>query len=92
MNGIELSAALWILVGIQAMGLISAIMARVGEGSPRQTASHACFFACLAIVGAATVMALAVGPGCWITSATTLAVMVLIVTCDFSRGRQIVAD
>ena len=83
-NGFDCPAALWILIGIQTLGLMSAWVARVSEGSPSQTASHLVFFACLALVGAGTVVALAIGPGCWLTSATTLSLMILMVTCDFS--------
>jgi len=84
LNGFDCPAAFWILIGIQTLGLMSAWAARVSEGSSGQTASHLLFFACLALVGTATVVALAIGPGCWLTSATTLSLMVLMVTCDFS--------
>ena len=46
------------------------------------------FFAILPLMGVATSIALAVGPGCWATCAATLAIMVLTVTCDFRGSRQ----
>jgi hypothetical protein len=89
MNGIESPSVLWLLISLQAIGLISAWLARVSEGTRRQTASHAFFFVCLGIVGLATAAGLAIGPGYWLTSATTLAVMILMAICDFRSDRQI---
>jgi hypothetical protein len=92
MNGFELSPVVWIWISVQAMGFVSAFIARISEGSSHQTISHLFFYACLALVGATAIVALSVGPGCWLASAITLSAMVLIVTCDFSRSGPMVAD
>ncbi|MCL4190829.1 MAG: hypothetical protein KJZ87_03720 [Thermoguttaceae bacterium] len=84
MNGFENSVFLLILGVIQAVGLISAALARLSEGSGRQAASQRLFLACLALVGGCTVVSLVLGPGYWLTSGTTLSLMVLAATCDFN--------
>jgi len=88
MNGFDSPAALWLLVAAQILGVLSAFAARFSEGSPRQAISQAMFLGALPLMGAATLLALAVGPGCWLGCAATLAIMVLTVTCDFRRGRE----
>jgi hypothetical protein len=88
MNGIESPPALIFLTALQVLGLVSAWVARMSEGSSRQTASQRVFLACLALVGTATIIALAIGPGCWLTSATTLSIMILTAICDFRPSRR----
>jgi hypothetical protein len=90
MNGIESSSVVWLLTSVQVIGLISAWLARVSEGSSRQTVSHGFFLVCLGVVGFATAAGLTIGPGCWLTAATTLATMILIAICDFRGDRQVV--
>ena len=86
MNGFDSPAALWLLVAAQILGVLTAFAARFSEGSPRQAISQGVFLAVLLLMGVATLVALAVGPGCWLGCATTLAVMILTVTCDLRRG------
>ncbi len=88
MNGFDTPAALWFLVTLQVLGVLTGFAARLSEGSRRQAISQGLFFGVLLLMGAATLVALAVGPGCWLGCATTLAVMILTVTCDFRRGRE----
>lgn len=92
MNAISASAVFWIWGLVQVLGLVSALAARVSEGSSGQSASHGVFLAALALVGITTVIAVAMGPDWWLISAAILAIMVLTVTCDFSRNRQTVLD
>lgn len=75
----------WALVAIQILGIISAGVARLSEGSRRQTCCQRFFFALLLLVGLATVVAVTLGPACWLISSSTLSLMVLTVTCDFRR-------
>ena len=82
MNGFESTTALWLLVGAQCFGVLSAAAARLGEGSPCQAVSQGVFLVALPLVGAATVVALMVGPGIWVACTASLAVMVLTATCD----------
>jgi hypothetical protein len=79
-------AAFWTLIFMQFLGLASAWFARVSEGSTRQAVCQRFFFVCLTVMGAATIVALRLGPGSWFSSGSTLAVMALAATCDFSRS------
>jgi hypothetical protein len=71
------------LAVIQVIGLASACLARMGEGSIRQTSCQRLFLGCLALVGVSTMLAMHVGPGACIVSGATLAAMVLTATWDF---------
>jgi hypothetical protein len=88
MNGFDSPTLLWLLVVAQLLGVLSASLARLSEGSSCQAASQYAFFGILPLVGVATAVALAVGPGCWLACSTTLAFMVLTVTCDFRGSRE----
>lgn len=88
MNGFDTPAALWLLVATQILGAISACAARVSEGTPHQAFSHGMFLGALPLVGIATLVAFAIGPGCWLACSATLAFMILTVTCDFRNGRE----
>ena len=89
MSVLHSSIALWACVAAQILGLVSAWCARLSEGSTRQTPCQWVFFACLILVGIATMLALRLGAGTWLTSGGTLSLMVLTVTCDFNRaGRR----
>jgi hypothetical protein len=87
MNGLDSPQVLWLLMASQLLGLFSAGIARLSEGSCCQAASQYIFFGVLPLMGVATALALAIGPGWWLACAATLALMVLTVTCDF-RGRR----
>jgi len=63
-------------------GLGSALFARCSEGSRCQTLSQVLFFASLAMVGLAAIGSVLLGPGCWVTCSSTLAVMVIGATYD----------
>ncbi len=88
MNGFDSPTMLWLLVAAQIFGVASAWLARLCEGSCRQAISQRMFFGVLPLMGVATMAALAVGPGCWLACSTTLAFMVLTVTCDFRGSKE----
>lgn len=88
MNGFDSPTVMWLLIAAQLIGFFSAWLARLSEGSAGQTMSQWTFFGILPLMGAATIVALAVGPGCWLACSATLAVMVLTVTCDFRGSRE----
>ncbi len=88
MNGFDSPALVWFLLASQPLGILIALAARLSEGSPGQAISQRMFFGALCLMGAATIMALAVGPGCWVACSTSLVVMVLTVICDFRVGRE----
>ena len=73
----------WILVSIQIVGLASAWLARLSEGSRGQSSCQWLFFGCLALMGLTTMISLAVGPKYWLVSGATLSVMVLGAVWDF---------
>ena len=88
MIGPEVSSAFWFLAAVQLVGLASAWLARLSEGSCHQTDCQCLFLGCLGMVGVATVTALWMGPGWWLGSGATLSVMVVTATCDFRRPAQ----
>jgi hypothetical protein len=83
MLALEPASLIYVLAVIQVIGLASACLARMGEGSIRQASSQRLFLGCLAMVGAGTMIALAIGPGACVASGATMAVMVLTATWDF---------
>ena len=83
MLSLEPTLLIYGLAIVQVIGLASACLARIGEGSIRQTSCQRLFFGCMALVGVATVLAMHVGPGACVFSGATLAVMVLTATWDF---------
>lgn len=89
MTGFTESPLVWLLLGVLALGLLSAWFARIGAGSPRQSLSHGLFLGCLPMVAAATIVSFGLGPGCWLASAATFAVMVLGATADTRRSRRV---
>ena len=79
----EVDYRIWVILGVQVLGLVSAAMARVSVGSRTEPYCQRLFIASLVLVGVATISALGLGPGHWLALGTTLAVMVLTVTWDF---------
>lgn len=69
---------------VQLVGLLSAWLARAGEGLAHQKAFQWLFFASLTLVAGATMLAMMMGPGFWLTSGITLSLMV--VTAIFDAG------
>lgn len=88
MNGLDFPTIAWLLISVQLFGFLSAWTARLSEGSKLQALGHYLFFIALPLMGGATVAAFTVGPGCWLLCCTTLAAMILTVTCDFRKGRE----
>ena len=78
---------IWALGTVLVLGLLSAWFARVGTGSRQQTLSHAIFLGFLPMVAGATILSFGLGPGCWLASASTFAVMVLAATAETRRSR-----
>ncbi len=74
---------MWVLGIVQVAGLVSAWLARLSEGSANQASCHRLFFACLGVIGAATMLSVALGPRYLLISCITLSVMVLVAIWDF---------
>jgi hypothetical protein len=83
-GGVDFSQ-LCVISSVQVCGLVSAALARISEGRPWQELFQRLFLALLVIVSFTTVLNVWNAPQQWILSATTLAVMVVSATCDFSR-------
>jgi len=73
---------LWFVIFAQVAGLLSAAMTRASEGTKNQTSYQAVFLGAMLIVGLITIFGLQLGPGYWMISGTTLAVMLLMATCE----------
>jgi hypothetical protein len=82
-------SALWWWAGLQLCGLGSAWMARVNGGCRHERTAHLVFFFCLTVLGVATVMAMASGPRWCLSSGTTLSLMLLTATWDFSANKNV---
>ena len=63
-------------------------LARLSDGSDHQDRCQRLFFISLVLVGGATMAALHFSPLCWLVSAVTFTLMIMVVVCDFSRSRQ----
>ncbi|MBI2827048.1 MAG: hypothetical protein HYX69_20435 [Planctomycetia bacterium] len=82
---------LWWLIVIQPLGLASAWMARVHEGSRHEAHCQRAFLVLLLAVGVTTLAAALTGPGSCLVSGTTLAIMVLAAVSDFDKGKKALA-
>ncbi len=80
---LESSLFAWALGILQIAGLASAWLARLTEGSPRQASCQRIFLGCLGLIGLATMLSVTLGPRYWVTTCTTLALMVLGAIWDF---------
>ena len=76
---------LCVISSVQVCGLVSAALARINEGRRWQEPFQRMFFASLVVMAFTTVLNVWNAPQQWMMSATTLAVMVVTATCDFSR-------
>ena len=80
---LETSFFVWGWGSIQVVGLLSAWLARLSEGSRRQTSCHGLFFVCLALIGLSMIASMAAGPKYSLPTGITLSVMVLAAVWDF---------
>ncbi len=83
-GGVDFSQ-LCVISSVQVCGLVSAALARISEGQPWQELCQRMFVALLVVVAFMTVLNISNAPQQWMMSATTLAVMIVTATCDFSR-------
>ncbi len=80
---LDASVVGWSLGLMHVVGLLSAWLARLSEGSPRQAWFHALFVGCLFVMGLMTMAFVAAGTRQWLGSGATLSVMVLAAVWDF---------
>ena len=83
------SASLWTVIAVQFFGLISALLSRLGEGSPGEGLCQCFFLFCLAMVGTTTIVSLSLGPGGWLTCGATLSIMVVIALYDCGSPKEV---
>lgn len=81
----------WYLAVVLVVSQASAWAARLSEGSRLQTLAQRLFFACLALVGASTMISLWWGPGCCVLSGFSLAGMAVVATWDLGSARRAAA-
>lgn len=81
-----------LVLAAQALGLGSAWLARRSEGSAWQSRFQQLFVVSLFLMGAATILAMGLGPCGWLASGTTFSLMVLGATCDFHRETEAEAE
>ena len=85
---LEATTGLWIFGVVQLLGVVSAWLARLSEGSSHQSRFQWLFFLSLVVIGATTTGCLLFSPRHWLAPAFTLAIMILVVVCDFSRAQR----
>jgi len=88
MPALDTTAGLWILGAVQLLGITSAWVARLSEGSAMQANCQRFFFLGLVLMGLATMATAACRPGMLLPSAATLAISLLIVICDFRHAER----
>jgi hypothetical protein len=80
--------AIWLFGGVQVVGLMSAWMTRLSEGSAGELFCQRFFLICLGLVGLATVAAVVVQSRAWIFCGGTLSLMVLATVWDFQDSQR----
>ena len=82
----------WLMAAIPIVGLLSLALTRVGEHTTASFPCRCVFFACLLLVGFATMLSVASGTGQWTIGGATLSLMVVGSTLDLrSDARQVVS-
>lgn len=89
MFGLSTPSAFWTMVAINAVGIISLIVARLKTSASSQSWFHAFFFAALAMVGLAMIATVIESSGYWIWFAITVAIMVVGATVDAGYSRRV---
>lgn len=72
----------WCLALVHGVGLLSACLTRLSEGSAGHARFQRVFVACLALTGLATMASLLLGPHTCMVSGATLVVTILTATWD----------
>jgi len=89
MSGTEAVVLSLVLGFSQLLGLVTALTTRLSEGSKYQGLFQFFFLAYLALMGAATMVALAIAPGAWLGFGATCSLMVVTAITDFRRPQRI---
>ena len=88
MDHFDSTAMFWCFGAVQALGLITAWLSRVSEGSLLQPWFQRLFVLSLLATGVATIIAPGIGGVYWLISSATLGTMVVMAVCDFRQERK----
>ena len=86
---LETAYAPWLFGGVQALGLVSAFLARRGERSGLQSLCQWFFVLCLCLVGLATAISLVAGPAFCLICGSTLSIMSVAAVYDFNPSANV---
>ena len=78
----------WVILATQTAGVLSVVVARLGERSWGATVFQRTFFVCMLAVGLATASAIYLQAGSWLLGAATLGIMAVGATIDCSSDRS----
>jgi hypothetical protein len=85
---LAVSPALCALGAVQVLGVVTAGIARLVEGTRHERAGHVLCIGGLAVIGTTCGAAVRLGPDAAASCAVTLAIMTLIAVCDFRPSRD----
>jgi len=85
---LAVSPALCALGAVQVLGVVTAGIARLVEGTRHERAGHVLCIGGLAVIGATCGAAVRLGPDAAASCAVTLAIMTLIAVCDLRPPRD----
>jgi hypothetical protein len=88
MDHFDSTMILWCFGAVQALGLASAWLSRVSEGSPLEPWFQRLFLLSLLASGVATIIAPGIGGVYWLISSATLGAMVVMAVCDFRQEQR----
>ncbi|MCH5376370.1 MAG: hypothetical protein JJ992_20565, partial [Planctomycetes bacterium] len=78
----------WVVLATQIAGVLSVVVARLGERSWGAAVFQRTFFVCLFAVGVATISAIHLHAASWVMGAATLGMMAVGATVDCSHNRR----
>ncbi|HEX7450179.1 MAG TPA: hypothetical protein VF306_21650 [Pirellulales bacterium] len=76
----------WCLAVVHGVGLLSACLTRLSEGSAGHARLQRVFVGCLSLAGLATMASLTLGPNTCMVSGATLVVTILMATWDMGTA------
>ncbi|MGD9127643.1 MAG: hypothetical protein PVH19_09720 [Planctomycetia bacterium] len=84
----SISAVLWTVSAIQAIGILSVLLARLTEGSCMQNVCRALFIISLTLVGTTAIVTMLITPELWLISGITFSGMIILVLFEHKDPKQ----